>query len=273
MKHCSKALLLAAALLLCLTAAACGGEQTAGEPQPLDEALDAAITSTLRARADSYYEGEYFTTAYYPLSAQETDAGWEVYVVASEAYYSFLNDHFVSVSGSGAIPCKLTFTQAADGQLALAEYWQPSDGSLYEDSIRETFPADLQDQALQSDRYSDRLTEQKTAQAQAYLDRIGRTAEIGSYGDFDFPLATDQGMSVPVSNALLARDELSPYPIYLGTEERVEDGIRWVYETAWEHDENGNGTATYTKYCYDDGEIADQISFLVQGDTYEKIGG
>ena len=52
----------------------------------------------------------------------------------------------------------------------------------------------------------------------------------------------------------------------------MEDGVRWVYETAWEHDGNGNGTATYTKYSYDDGQIAQQMSFLVTGETYEKLG-
>ena len=73
-------------------------------------------------------------------------------------------------------------------------------------------------------------------------------------GDFSFPLATGEGMSVAASNELLGRAELSDYPYYLGTEERMVDGVRWVYATAWEPDGDGRGTATYTRYRYDDGE-------------------
>lgn len=272
MKPWHKLLLLLAALLLCLAAAACFGSEGDNTAGLTDTALDEALTAYLAQEQDAYYEGEYFTASHTILSTQETGAGCEVFAVTSVSWYGFLNDHFVSVSGSGAIPCKLTFARAADGQLSLTEYWQPRDGSEYETSIREVFPAALQSKALHADRYYDQLKANQEAQAQVYLDRIGRQAEIGDYGDFTFPLATDQGMSVTVSNALLALEALAPYPYYLGTEERVEDGVRWVYETAWEHDGNGNGTATYTKYSYDDGQIAQQMSFLVHGETYETLG-
>lgn len=271
MKPWHKLSLLLAALLLCLAAAACFGGEGKNETDLPDEALDEAVTAALHQDAGGYYAGEYFTTAQILLDAQQTDTGYEVYSVDSVAYYSFLNGKFIPVSGTGAIPHKFTFAKGTDGQLTLTDYWQPTDGDLYADSIKEAYPAGLQSKAIHADLYYEKLVQQQETQAQAYLDRIGRQAEIGDYGDFDFPLATDQGMSVAVSNALLGLEELSPYPYYIGTEERVEDGIRWVYETAWEHDGDGNGTATYTKYCYDDGEIADQISFLVHGETYEKL--
>lgn len=272
MKPWHKLLLLIAALLLCLATAACFGSEGDNTAELTDTALDDALTAYLAQEQDAYYEGECFTSSHTILSTQETDTGCEVFAVTSVSWYGFLNDHFVSVSGSGAIPCKLTFTQQANGQLSLTECWQPSDGSEYEPSIREAFPAALQSKALHADQYYDQLKANKEAQAQAYLDRIGRQADIGDYSDFTFSLATDQGMSVTVSNALLNLEELFPYPYYIGTEERVEDGVRWVYETAWEHDGNGNGTATYTKYSYDDGQIAQQMSFLVTGETYEKLG-
>ena len=46
-------------------------------------------------------------------------------------------------------------------------------------------------------------------------------------------------MSVEVSNALLTIEKLYPFPMYIGNEERIEDGVRWVYQTSWQHDGNG----------------------------------
>ena len=78
-------------------------------------------------------------------------------------------------------------------------------------------------------------------------------------------------MSATVSNALLATEKLYNFPFYLGNVERVEDGVRWVYETAWESSGDGSGTATYTRYNAETGEIDQQYIYEVHGEEYQEV--
>ncbi len=261
-----------AALMMALALAGCGtaapetqAAQTDGTAL-VDEAVAQALLDG--QGSGSWYDGECAAEGHAVLDVQEEDGQSVVYLIGSSCSFGFCSGNFVSVSGMGATPLRLTFDRAADGTLTLAERWDPADGTRYADSIRETFPEALQADALGAQsRWSD-LWAQERACAAAYLEELDREdAPIGTWGDFTFPLATDEGMSVAASNALLGREELDAYPYYLGTEEHLEDGVRWVYETAWETDGDGRGTATYTKYRYDDGEVVQQLVYLVDGDT------
>ena len=279
-------LLLTAGLTLALTA--CGTQpveptaevkdetvvQPAEETRPAEEAAaptteDEAVAGALLDRAGSGYStGECSAEGHTILRAVPEGDTVVVYAQCSTGNYGFVNGNFEEVSGSGAIPCRLTFARDSDGGLTLTEYWEPEDGSRYAESIKENYPADLVTQAMNAD-YSE-LLPQKEAYAGAYLEKIGREAEVGEFADFDHSLPTDRGMSVEVSNALLGLEELSCYPFFLGEEERIEDGVRWVYSNAWEPSDDG-GTATYTKTNYDTGEIAEQFVYRVTGDTFEKV--
>ena len=141
--------------------------------------------------------------------------------------------------------------------------------SYYTDSIKETFPAGLRYQALHSDNRYGKLAAQEQVYAQAYLDSIGREAPIGEYGDFDHPLAPDPGMSVEGSHDLRALRW--DWPDFGGNVEQGEDGVRYVYETAWDSDGSGTGTATFTKYEYDTNKIVQKYIYQVDGDTYQEV--
>ena len=278
-------LLLAAGLILALCA--CGaqsGESAPEEPaeavtEPAEETAapadeDQAVALALLDQARSgYRSGECPAEGHAILGVFTKEDGntVEVYAQCSVGNYGFVSGNFEEISGSGAIPSRLTFAKDENGGLTLTDFWQAEDGSRYVDSIRETFPAELVEQALDTQAYYPALQEEKEAYARAYLEEIGRAAEIGEYADFDHPLACEQGMSVEVSNALM--DAMPDYPFFLGNEERIEDGVRWVYSNEWAPGETeGEGTATYTKTNYDTGEIAEQHIYQVTGDTYTEIG-
>lgn len=90
------------------------------------------------------------------------------------------------------------------------------------------------------------------------IKSIGRTAEIGEFGDYDHKTFSDLGVSVEVSNQMMENRALAEYPFWLGNREQIEDGIRYIYETAYLiHKEE----IQYTKYIYDTEEIVEQYIF------------
>ena len=266
LKHLS---LLLCSLVLCLALAACGSDESTGaEPLELPETL---VSQVLLDHASSdYLRGECAAEGHIILDTVQEGDFWQVYTLASVGQYGFCCGHFEKLSGSGSIPTMITIGQEENGEYYCHGVWQPMDGNLYVDSIKETFPRSLWNKALSADEQYGELKDQEVAYAQAYLESIGREAPIGSYGDFEHPLFTDNGMSVEVSNALIAMERLGYFPMFIGNQERVEDGVRWVYQTSWQHDGNGKGYAAYTKYAYDTGIVAQQYVFLVEGDSYTE---
>lgn len=265
--------LLLCSLLAALTLAACGVAEPAdtADSAPL-ELPETLVSQVLLDRASSgYMEGECAAEGHIILDTVQEDDVWQVYALVSVGQYGFCSGHFEKISGSGAIPTRFTISRDEEGNYLCDQVWEPMDGNLYPESIKETFPRKLWRKALNSHEKYDKLQKQERVYAQAYLESIGREAPIGDYGDFEHPLFTDQGMSVEVSNALPDREELGVYPYFIGNEERIEDGVRYVYETAWDHQGNGVGTVTYTKYAYETEEIVERYVFQVEGDTYTEI--
>ena len=235
----------------------------------LTEDVEAAIVQAGLERAETgMLQGECAAEGHHIFKTETKGDTLTVYGAFSVGNYGFLNENFVEVSGTGSIPAKLTFEKAEDGTLTLTAWEEPQDGSLYRESLKKLFPLTVRPLTLISDYYND-LKEQKEACAQQYLQELGREAAIGDYGDFSYTLATDEGMSVEVSNALFG--QMENYPIYLGTEERLEDGTRYVYESRWESDGAGNGTMTFEKRSFDTGEVVESTAFDVKGDTFTQL--
>lgn len=265
--------LLLCALVLCLTMAACGAAAPAEEGETTALALpETLVSQVLLDRASSgYMEGECAAEGHIILDTVREDDVWQVYTLASVGQYGFCSGHFEKISGSGAVPTRFTISQDEEGNYLCDQVWEPTDGNLYPDSIKETFPMGLWLTALNGHEKYDKLQKQERVYAQTYLESIGREAPVGSYGDFEHPLFTENGMSVEVSNALLTIEKLYPFPMHMGNVERVEDGVRVVYETAWNHQGDGVGTAIYTKYEYDTNQVLQQYVFQVEGDTYTEM--
>ena len=102
------------------------------------------------------------------------------------------------------------------------------------------------------------MKSQERAYAAAYLKSIGRDAAIGDYGDFDHPLLTSLGVSVETSNQLCENKKLSNYPMWVGNLERVEDGIRYVYQVDYDGDTH---LISYLKLEYDTNTVVERFAF------------
>lgn len=252
----------------CFTAACAPRAQGAGAPErsadtsgPLDKAVGDAVLS----RLDNYMAGEARAEGHAVLAAErDADGNTVVYAVASCACYGFENGVFTVVSGSGAIPAVIKFTET-NGGYSLISYTEPEDGARYTDSVRELFPEELWPQVLNTEPFAAELRRRKEEQAKAYLQSIGREAEINS-GYVERELLH---ISAGASNKLIGMNELGAYPYWIGSRETIENGARCVYETV-EEDASGYSVLTYTKKA-EDGSILQQYKYKITGDDVALV--
>lgn len=220
---------------------------------------DAVSLAILSQNESSYLEGECQAEGHIILTSEKKDDSTICYVIASYGEYGFEDGNFIKVSGSGAIPCRITF----DGDMKVSEFKYPDDGAMYEKSIKEIFGKhykSLEAFSLKDDNLGyDKLLDQEKVYAKAYLEKIDRAdCSIGEYADFDHTLLTDAGVSVEVSNSLLADKNLADYPFWIGNREVLEDGERYVYEMLLDKDAN---EIIYKKYNYNDGKTVEEFKF------------
>lgn len=179
------------------------------------------------------------------------ESEFTVYLLATYGEYGFENNNFVKVSGSGVIPIKITFNP--DG--TVKSYEKPSDGSKYTSSIKEIFPSAYWNIVLSDvDEYYDICLEQEYKYAQDYLDSIGRGAKITE--DKEYNSFASAGISADVSNKLMEMKELGDYTIGIGSCEKVQNGIRYLYDISVFKDE-----IIYTKTVYDSNEVVESYTF------------
>lgn len=229
----------------------------------LDQQLSRAI---LEECAGTYARGECAAEGHKILKTEEKDGETIVYALTMYGEYEFHNgDCFVKASGSGVIPAVITY-QNSESQTGGNRGWQlqsfdwPEDGSEYVKSIERMFPEELWETCISpSEEVRKALEAQERDYAKAYLETLGREAEIGDYGDFTHTILTEAGVSVEVSNHLLdCTKELGSYPMWIGTLEKVEDGIRYIYEQKLDLEKQ---RIYYNKIEAETGEVMETYEF------------
>ncbi len=226
----------------------------------IDDELDEAIANVVLDYNDGVYlEGECSAEGHIVMDIDEDKVSVTVYTLTSYGEYSFQNNMFIKTSGTDVYPVVMTFTYDNDDGYTLQKYVKASDGSAYNQSIKELFPKELYNRIIsttESDRQS--LEAQERAYAKAYLNSIGRTAEIGDYSDLEIELP-----DIPDDAYNMIFDRYWEYPYWLGTQEKIEDGVRYVYETQWKNYGNDDSLIYLTKYVYDTGEIIRTVNIHI----------
>lgn len=222
----------------------------------IEEAVTQAI---LENNSDHYMAGECSAEGHYIMEVEDTGDQVKTYVLTMYGNYGFEDGNFIKVSGSGVIPAVITFEKESDGSYEQLDYQMPMDGGMYIESVNEMFPEALQELCLKvPEEIREDLERQERQYAPVYLKSIGRTVEIGEFGDYDHKTFSDLGVPVEVSNQMMENRALAEYPFWLGNREQIEDGIRYIYETAYLiHKEE----IQYTKYIYDTEEVVEQYIF------------
>lgn len=223
----------------------CGCSNSAKSESITPELEEFVSQALLNDNKSVYYEGECPAEGHIIFGAETKNNTTYVYTYISYANFGFENGNFVEVSG-GSMPAVFAF-DSADYELINVTY--PEDGDLYAPSIKKMFPKKYVSRVMNlSDADYNNLNLQLDKYAQAYLNSISRDAVIGRMADFDYVLPTDLGISVEISNALVEMDKyISNYPYWIGNKEVVQNGVRYVYEVAFDKE---NHSLIYSKYKY-----------------------
>lgn len=232
--------------------------------KPVD--IDSAVSQAVLSRRHAYMAGETATEGHIILDSEKDNERIKVYTIASFGAFGFENGIFTKVSGSGAIPTVMTFSRySSNGGYSLLEYQEPEDGAGYAESIKKMFPARLQDRVLSSHGDYEELARQQETQAAEYLKSIGRTAEV-SAAHVKKQLAD---IDVDASNKLFfeyTKNDpfLNNCPYWIGTRERIENGVRYIYETAQGRTGDGYDLIVFRK-TLEDGTVVEERGYKIVG--------
>ena len=227
----------------------------------IDAELDSAVgEAVFTGNEGTYLEGELQTEGHIVLDTSSVGGDTVVYALTMYGEYGFENDTFVKVAGSGTIPVVMTFGYSKDSGYQLKNYSVPTDGSGYVQSIKDMFPQSLYNRVLSiSESDSNNLTSQERTYAKAYLNKIGRSARIAENAEKEYV-----DVDAEVSNEVSKR--YWEYPSWIGTQEKIENNVRYVYETQWKNYGGGDSMIYFTKYVYNTGEIIKSINVYIEDD-------
>ncbi len=105
--------------------------------------------------AEGVFTAEAHTTLAYGTSDSASDSGVKavtVYAMALKMEFRYQNGSLREAGGSH-MPVAITFDVGKTGTYTLNEYWTPQDGAYYAPSIREKFPKEIAETAMDTQRY------------------------------------------------------------------------------------------------------------------------
>lgn len=115
--------------------------------------LDACVSEAiLSENAGQYPEGDFAAEAHTVLKTEDDGDTTTVYASALYLEFGYSGGAFSEIGGSN-MPVALTFQTNAAGNYELTEYWMPKDGTEYAPSIREKFPGDIAEEAIDTQKY------------------------------------------------------------------------------------------------------------------------
>lgn len=125
---------------------------------------DCVSNAIITANTDQYHRGDFAAEAHTVLKTVESGNTTTVYVMALYMESGYANGGFTETGGSH-MPAAITFEKNATGKYTLKEYWMPKDGTYYAPSIKKKFPADIYEDALDTQKYILAQTQACYAQA------------------------------------------------------------------------------------------------------------
>lgn len=201
------------------------------------------------------------------------EKGGLTYAYIEERYNKFGFQNGILTGISGHInPATIIFEKDSQGKYIFKELIRPKDGSEYGPSIKRMFSASAYEKLYSDDYRTDypkreaSMTAQVEAYARVYLKTIGRNA--GVQLKLTDRLLAD--MNVEVSNYL--GDAYGEYPYWIGTREVVENGVRYIYEKAWQDKGNQNGIVSFIKKTYE-GEVVEKTVIEIKGSKMNCLEG
>ena len=199
--------------------------------QGLSEAVGKYL-SAHSTKADA--NAEFCTTAHNIVSAISKDGKYEVYALVSYGEYRFMNGNLVRLTELNVKPAVFTFVKNDKQYYDFLHVDLPSFASTTEEAIQKMYIKETATNVLNNlEIFKTGLLAQEEEAAKKYLEGIGRTAKIGTRSEFTFDSIESQGVSAEAADKILADQQLLLYPMWIGNQEFVQDGVRYIYETSY----------------------------------------
>ena len=122
---------------------------TTADGTSLETSIADAILTTNK---NLYHEGDFAAEAHTILKTVEGSGTTTVYAMVLYMELDYSGGGF-SEAGGSHMPAAITFETSTAGEYRLKEYWTPQDGSYYAPSIKEKFPSDIYEDALDTQKY------------------------------------------------------------------------------------------------------------------------
>jgi len=240
-------------------------------PSPNPDSLEEAVSRAVKSQGKSYLAGEAVTEGHIILDSEEKDGQVKVYTIAAIGWFSFENEIFTTVSGSGPIPTVMTFSKNENGVYVLLRYQEPQDGALLTSSVKKMFPQKLWPQVLTEDKWYPELVKQKENQAAAYLKSIGREAQVRAGYVEKKLIDIDAEACDKLFTELTKNDSyLNSCPCWVGSREAIENGVRYIYETSRSKTGDGYDLIIFQKKK-DNGSIVMEAKYKIVGNEPQLI--
>ena len=254
------------AVISCIIVAVCFLTNPKSELKDSNPELDEAVSQAIFHINSQYdYHDECITEGHIIYGIEEKGNEVTVYLTENLTTFGFKNGYFMAKSGH-QIPAVFTF-EKTDNKYSLINYEYAKDGSEHVNSIKKMFPAEYEYRALTpTDEDYENMWNQCVSYAETYLREIGRDAEVRDYSDVERISLTDAGISVEISNMLY--ESLLPYDMDIGTFEEIEEGVRYIYRTAYEKEKN---LLVLTREVYSTGAVTSRIEInTLTGDVISQ---
>ena len=229
----------------------------------LSEAIREAI---VEANKGSYLPGECQGVGYKIMETFEEDGVLSVYALTEYIEYGFQDNVFVNISGTNP-KVLMRFRITENNNYDLIFYTRLDLLSdLSEEELEELMQplAETGKDYLYSEQDMREVRAQADEEAAEYLRSINRTDCVGNRQDHEGRLLEEIVSDESLLQELFKDEELSDYPNWLGTSERVENEERYIYKTSFDEEKQ---EITYTKIEYDTGAIIESIVVDVQSRT------
>ena len=233
------------------------------EADPLAEAITAAIVAENQGK---YLPGECYGVGYKVIETFEEDDIISIYALTEYVEYCFEDNIFVNISGTNP-KVLMRFCKTAYDNYDLIFYTRLD---LFSDLPEEELEALVQPLIDSGNAYIYTEQDLQEVRAQAdedaaeYLRSIHRIAEVGVRQDHEGQRLAELITDKILLDELLKDDEMSRYPNWIGTTERIEDGERYIYQTAFDEERQ---QIIYTKIEYRTNNAVKSIVVDVQNKT------
>lgn len=137
-----------------------------------EELLEQAISEAILKHHTQYgIIGGTAFESHISLGIEVSESRNETIVYALVLYYALSASETGIETHSGShIPCRITFSKEVDNTYELVEYWEPRGGGLYGSDIRDGFPDDIENEAMDTQKYIVRQIQSCYGQAVELLD-------------------------------------------------------------------------------------------------------